>query len=139
MPAITAAAGQCENEPNDSPIGLADLDADSSATPAHKITALATSQNRITAPDSGTASTSAKMRFVVSSGSTNDSSRCPIDHAARIWPPTMHPIPASQRGVRSRSSISRKLRKRESGSRAAAFCWRTKPAPIRSAASRVSP
>jgi hypothetical protein len=73
--AITAAAGQCENEPIDRPIGFADLVADSSPTPAMRTVAPTTSQNRIEAPDSGTARTSAKIRFVVSSGSTKDSSR----------------------------------------------------------------
>lgn len=74
-PAITAAAGQCENDPNDSPIGFADRDADSSATPRHSTSAPITSQNLMEAPDSGTASTSAKIRLVVSSGSTKDSDR----------------------------------------------------------------
>jgi hypothetical protein len=75
MTAITAAAGQCENEPNDRPIGFTDLDTDSSPTPAIRTVAPTTSQNRIEAPASGTARTSAKIRFVVSSGSTKDSSR----------------------------------------------------------------
>jgi hypothetical protein len=138
-PAITAAAGQCENDPNDSPIGFADRDADSSATPRHSNSAPITSQNLMEAPDSGTDSTSAKIRLVVSSGSTKDSERCPIDQAARTCPPIRHPIPTSHFGVRMRSSISRRLRNREAGSLAAAFCWKTKPVPISSAASSVSP
>ena len=44
-PAITAAAGQCDTEPNDRPIGFADRDADSSATPVHSTAAPSTSQN----------------------------------------------------------------------------------------------
>ena len=139
MPAITAAAGQCENDPNESPIGFADRDTDSSATPRHSTSAPVTSQNLIEAPDSGTASSSAKTRFTVSSGSTKDSERCPIDQAARICPPTMQTMPTSHFGVRMRSSISRRLRNREAGSLAAAFCWKTKPVPISSAASSVSP
>lgn len=82
--AIPAAAGQCETDPNDRPIGLADRDADSSATPVTRMTAPITSRRRKACPDSGTASTSAKIRYVVSSGSASDSSRWPIDQAARM-------------------------------------------------------
>ena len=139
MPAITAAAGQCDTEPNDKPIGFADLDADSSATPVHSTAAPRISQTLSDALASGTASTSAKTRLMVSNGSTTPSDKCPIDQAARSWPPIMHRMPTSQRGVRTRSVISRRLRNRESGSRWAAFCWRTNPVPISSAASRVSP
>jgi hypothetical protein len=138
-PATTAAAGQCENEPTDSPIGVAVRDSDSSATPAHRMTAPATSRKPMDAPDSGTASSKAKIRFVVSSGSTKDSDRWPMAQADRICPPIMQPMPASQRGVRIRSSISRRLRKRDSGSRDAAFCWKTNPVPTSRAASSVSP
>jgi hypothetical protein len=83
MAAISAAAGQCDTEPNDRPIGFADLDADSRATPRHSTAAPKISQNLSDALASGTASTSANTRFVVSSGSTKASDRCPIDHAAR--------------------------------------------------------
>jgi len=120
--AITAAAGQCDTEPNDRPIGFADRVADSSATPVHSTTAPKISQNRSVALAIGTASTSANTRFVVSSGSTNASDRCPIDQAASTWPPIMQPMPASQRGCRSRSAISRSERNFESGSRCAACC-----------------
>nr|WP_300607541.1 hypothetical protein [Trebonia sp.] len=51
----------------------------------------------------------------------------------------MHEIPASQRGARTRSVISRQLRKRDWGSRSAACCCRTNPVPISIAASSVSP
>jgi len=139
MAAITAAAGQCDTEPNDRPIGFADRDADSRATPVISTAAPSTSQTLSDAWASGTAIISAKTRFVVSKGSTNASDRCPIDQAASTWPPIMHPIPISHRGLRSRSVISRSRRNRESGSRCAAFCWRTNPVPISSAASRVSP
>ena len=139
MTAIAAAAGQCDTPPKDSPTGFADLDEDNRATPVHSTAAPNTSQNLTDRFASGTASTSAKIRLVVSNGSTNDSVRCPIDQAARIWPSTMHTIPASQRGLRARSVISRQLRKRESGSRSAACCCSTKPVPISSAASSVSP
>ncbi len=84
MAAIAAAAGQCETEPNDRPIGFADLDDDSSATPVHSTAAPNTSQNLTDRRDSGTASTRAKIRLVASNGSTNDSSRWPIDQAARM-------------------------------------------------------
>ncbi len=81
---------------------------------------------------------SAQIRLVVSSGSTTDSVRWPIDHAASTWPVIMATIPASQSGRRSRSVISRRLRNLESGSRAAESCCRTNPVPINSAASKVS-
>ena len=139
MAAIAAAAGQCDTEPNDRPTGFAVLVADSSATPVISTAAPKISQTLSDAWARGTATTSAKTRFMVSSGSTNASDRCPIDQAASIWPPIMHPIPASQRGVRSRSVISFNRRKRESGSRCAACCCRTNPVPISSAASSVSP
>ena len=45
MNAITAAAGQCENDPNDRPIGLADRETDSSATPVQSTTAPVISQS----------------------------------------------------------------------------------------------
>jgi len=96
--AITATAGQCETEPNDSPMGLADRDADSSATPVHSTAAPKISHTRSDAFAIGTARTRANTRFVVSSGSTNASDRLPIDHAARTCPPTMTAMPASQRG-----------------------------------------
>ncbi len=83
MKAIAAAAGQCDTEPNDSPTGFTDRCSESSATPAHSTAAPSTSQTLRDALDSGTARISAKIRFVASSGSTNDSSRCPIDQAAR--------------------------------------------------------
>jgi hypothetical protein len=117
MAAIAAATNQCDTEPNDRPIGVTDRDDDSSATPVHSTAAPSTSQSLTDALASGTASTSAKTRFVVSSGSTNDNERWPIDHAASTMPATMHAMPASQRGLRARSVISRKLRKREAGSR----------------------
>ena len=120
-------------------MGFADRAADSSATPVHSTTAPKISQNRSVALAIGTARTRAKTRFVVSSGSTNASDRLPIDQAARIWPPIMQPIPASQRGWRSRSVISRSDRNRDAGSRCAACCCSTKPVPISSAASSVSP
>ncbi|MGC1566221.1 MAG: hypothetical protein WA794_09445, partial [Trebonia sp.] len=81
MPAITAATNQCDTEPNDRPIGFADLDADSRATPVISTAAPSTSQTVSDALDKGTAITSAKTRFVVSKGSTNASDRCPIDQA----------------------------------------------------------
>jgi hypothetical protein len=137
--AITAAAGQCDTEPNDSPIGFADRAADSSATPVHSTTAPKISQNLSFALAIGTARTRAKTRFVVSSGSTNARDRCPIDQAASTWPAIMHPMPVSQRGWRSRSVISRSERNLESGSSCAAFCCSTNPVPISSAASSVSP
>jgi hypothetical protein len=87
----------------------------------------------------GTASTRAKTRFVVSSGSTNASDRLPIDQAARICPATIEAMPASQRGSRSRSVISRSDKNREAGSRCADCCCSTNPVPISSAASSVSP
>ena len=136
---ITAAAGQCETEPNDSPIGFADRDADSSVTPVHSTAAPRISQTRSDAFAIGTASTRAKTRYVVSSGSTNASDRLPIDHAARIMPVTMQPMPASQRGWCSRSVISRSDRNREAGSRWADCCCSTNPVPISSAARSVSP
>ncbi len=136
-PAITPAAGQCENEPKESPIGFADRDADSSATPAHSTTAPKISVNRSDALAIGTERIRAKTRFTVSSGSTNASDRLPIDQAARICPPIMHPMPVSQRGECSRSMISRKERNRDDGSPCAAFCCRTRPAPTKSAASSV--
>jgi hypothetical protein len=139
IPAIAAAAGQCDTEPNDRPIGFADLDADSKPTPVMRTAAPRISQTLSDALARGTAITSANTRFMVSNGSTNVSDKCPIDQAASTSPPIMDPIPASQRGFRSRSVISRRLRKRESGSRCAAFCWRTKPVPISSAARRVRP
>jgi len=139
MTAITAAAGQCDTEPNDRPIGFADLDADNKATPVISTAAPTISQTLSDALASGTAITRAKTRFMVSKGSTNASDKCPIDQAARIWPPIMHPIPASHRGVRSRSVMSFSRRKRESGSRCAACCCRTNPVPISAAASSVSP
>ncbi len=139
MPAITAATNQCDTEPNDRPIGFADLAADSRATPVISTAAPSTSQTVSDALDKGTAITSAKTRFVVSKGSTNASDRCPIDQAASTWPPIMHPMPTSHRGERSSPVISRSRRNRESGSRCAAYCWRTNPVPISSAASRVTP
>jgi len=44
--AIAAAAGQCETEPNDRPIGFVDRWTDSSPTPMHKTAAPTTSQTR---------------------------------------------------------------------------------------------
>jgi hypothetical protein len=137
--AITAAAGQCDTEPTDRPIGFADRAADSSATPVHSTTAPKISRNLSVALAIGTARTRAKTRLVVSSGSTNASERFPIDQAASTWPPTMQAMPPSQRGSRSRSVISRSDRNREAGSRWAAFCCSTKPVPISSAARSVSP
>src|SRR6202167_1991249 len=84
MTAIAAAAGQCENDPNDRPIGLADRDTDSSATPVQSTTAPVISQNRSLAFAIGTATSSAKTRLVVSSGSTNASGRLTIDHGSRV-------------------------------------------------------
>jgi hypothetical protein len=139
MAAIPAAAGQCENDPNDSPIGLADRDTDSSATPEQSTMAPVISQNRSCALAIGTATSSAKTRLMVSSGSTNASGRFPIDQAASICPQTMQPMPRSQRGCWNRSMISRIDRNLESGSRCAAFCCSTNPVPISRAASRVSP
>ena len=52
-------------------------------------------------------------------------------------PPTSNPMPASQRGFRNRSMISRMLGKRDAGCIAAARCCRTKPVPTSSAASTV--
>ena len=137
--AITAAAGQCDTEPNDRPMGFAERAAESSATPRQSTTAPKISQNLSVALAIGTARSRAKTRFVVSSGSTNASDRFPIDQAARTWPQIMQPMPASQRGCLSRSVISRRDRNREAGSRCAAFCCSTKPVPISSAASSVSP
>ena len=79
---------------HDRPIGFADLDADSSATPRHSTAAPKISPNLSDALASGTASTSANTRFVVSNGSTKASDRCPIDHAASTWPAIMHRMPA---------------------------------------------
>ncbi len=137
--AMTAAAGQWDTEPNDRPMGCADRAADSSATPVHSTTAPKISRNLSVALAIGTDRTRAKTRLVVSSGSTKASDRFPIDQAASTWPATMQPIPASQRGCRSRSVISRSDRKFESGSPCAAFCCSTNPVPISSAASSVSP
>src|SRR6185437_573331 len=53
--AITAAAGQCDTDPNDRPMGFADRDADSSATPVHSTIAPKISQNRSDAFAIGTA------------------------------------------------------------------------------------
>jgi len=137
--AITAAAGQCETEPKDSPMGLAERDADSSATPVHRTAAPRISRTRSDAFAIGTASTRANTRLVVSNGSTNASDRLPIDHAASTWPAIMQPMPASQRGSRSRSAISRSDKNREAGSRCADCCCSTNPVPISSAANSVSP
>ena len=62
MPAMIAAAGQCENEPNDRPMGLVDRDTDSRATPAHRISAPVTSDQCIACLDIGTARSSANSR-----------------------------------------------------------------------------
>ena len=62
MPAMIAAAGQCENEPNDRPMGLVDRDTDSRATPAHRISAPVTSVQCIVCLDIGTARSSANSR-----------------------------------------------------------------------------
>ena len=62
MPAMIAAAGQCENEPNDRPMGLVDRDSDSSVTPTHRISAPATSVQCIACLDIGTARSSANSR-----------------------------------------------------------------------------
>src|ERR1022692_1352134 len=59
IPAMTAAAGQCENEPNDRPMGLVEREIDSSATPVHRTTAPATSDHLTACRDIGTARTSA--------------------------------------------------------------------------------
>jgi hypothetical protein len=139
MPAISAAAGQCDTEPKDRPMGLADRDAESSATPVHSTAAPKISQNLSLALAMGTARTRAKTRFVVSSGSTKASDRLPIDQAASTCPATMLAMPASHRGVCSRSMIRRNDRNRDAGSACAAFCCRTNPRPISSAANSVSP
>ena len=62
MPAMIAATNQCENEPNDRPMGLVDRDSDNRATPAHRISAPATSVQRIACFAIGTASSSANSR-----------------------------------------------------------------------------
>ena len=82
MPAMIAAAYQCENEPKSRPMGVMDRDADTRATPAIKIRAPTTSVTLTFCRDSGTASTRAQTRYVVSSGSTRVSSRWSIDQAA---------------------------------------------------------
>jgi hypothetical protein len=135
MAAMIAAAGQCETEPNDKPIGLVVRVEDSSATPVHKISAPAISGSRNTCFDIGTASTSANSRLVLSSGSTRVSSRCPIAQAASNMPAIMQMMPASHLGLRSRSVRIRGDRNRESGSCSAVYCWRTKPTPSSNAAS----
>ena len=62
MPAMIAATNQCENEPNDRPMGLVDRDSDSRVTPAHRISAPATSVQRIACFAIGTASSSANSK-----------------------------------------------------------------------------
>ena len=62
MPAMIAAAGQCENEPNDRPMGLVDRDSDSRATPTHRISAPLTSVQCTACLDIGTARISANSR-----------------------------------------------------------------------------
>ena len=119
---MMAAVGQCENDPIDRPMGLVDRDNDSRVTPAMRTRAPPASGHRMDCLDSGTASSSANSRYVVSSGSTRVSSRLPIDQAASNWPATMHAIPASHRGLRIRSVMMRRLRKRDSGSFWAAYC-----------------
>ncbi|CAM5692981.1 hypothetical protein SVIOM342S_04782 [Streptomyces violaceorubidus] len=69
----------------------------------------------------------AKSRLVASSGSTRVSSPPPSASAPSAIPATISPMPASQRGTRTRSSRRRGERKSPSGARWAAFCWRTKP------------
>ena len=137
MPAMIAAAGQCENEPNDRPMGLVDRDSDSRATPTHKISAPLTSVQWTACLDNGTARISANSRLVASRGSTSVSSRWPIDHAASRYPHIMHAMPISHRGLRSRSVRMRGLRKRDSGSCSAEYCCRTKPIPSSTAATSV--
>src|ERR1700722_20570130 len=73
MNAMAPAAGQCEKDPNDRPIGLADRDTDSSATPEQSTSAPVISQNPSDALAIGTATSSAKTRMVGSSGSTKAS------------------------------------------------------------------
>jgi hypothetical protein len=135
MAAMIAAAGQCETEPKDRPIGLVVRVDDSSATPVHSRTAPAISGSRNACLDIGTASTSANSRLRLSSGSTRVSSRWPIAQAASSMPTIMHTMPASHLGLRSRSVSMRGDRNRESGSCSAVYCWRTKPTPSSSAAS----
>ncbi len=62
MPAMIAAAYQCENEPNDRPMGVVERVSDSRATPAHKMKAPPTSLHRTDCLDIGTARTSANSR-----------------------------------------------------------------------------
>jgi hypothetical protein len=59
---MIAAAGQCVNEPNDRPIGLADRDSDSRVTPVHRSSAPTTSVQRMACLDIGTARISANSR-----------------------------------------------------------------------------
>jgi hypothetical protein len=59
---MIAAAYQCDSEPNDRPMGLVDRDADSRATPVHRITAPITSAALTACRDIGTARNSAKTR-----------------------------------------------------------------------------
>ena len=59
---MIAAAYQCENEPNDRPMGLVDRDSESRVTPAHRSSAPATSVQCIACLDIGTASSSANSR-----------------------------------------------------------------------------
>ena len=96
--------------------------------PAMSSSAPAISVTRTVWCDSGTARISANSRLVVSSGSTIDSSRFPMDHAARIWPAIMAPMPASQSRFRNRSPISLGLRK-----------WDCEPAQPRAAEARNRP
>jgi hypothetical protein len=59
---MMAATYQCENEPNDRPMGVVERETDSRVTPAHKTSAPPTSAHRTDCLDIGTASTSANTR-----------------------------------------------------------------------------
>jgi len=107
-PAMIAAAGQCENEPNVSDSARTDLLADSAATPEQSRTAPTSSVRRGTSPEMGAASSKAKMRFVASSGSLTVRLRWPRPHADSPWPTTMTAMPPSQIRWRSNSAMSRR-------------------------------
>ena len=62
MPAMIAAAYQCENEPNEKPMGVIDRRTDSRATPLHRMRAPITSPTFTDCRDIGTARISAQTR-----------------------------------------------------------------------------
>lgn len=128
------AKGQLAAEPSDTRADGMVRDSDSAVTPAIRIRAPMTSERCSACRDNGPASNRAKIRLVASSGSARESWTFPMSQADSNWPATMVTMPASQRGLRSRSSSKRRRRYSDFGSCCAAPCWRTNPAPSRAAA-----